>query len=284
MRCLIPVLLAVVLAAPASAQTPLSATFTSTAGFAITNDKEEPYVTTARINGSSNEVCVAASGTLYFRVLRPDVLGRTIKLDFSRVVSLPWEEPGEVPCMPGGGSTAGFGCAPPTFLPGLAPTLTYSVMTTAYEWEFLNSAWRRKTQTDRRGNVTPVYLNLYTPGAWKRYAVLNWSFKLDEGAGDQYIHWLIFGNTWDKALNEPSGRVGIVAVTRVDDSTWVVRPISPINGDPPLPGDLVDSQAYLTRYVLASPDNCVPGTGGSCHLGDYVMPFELTLKKVPKVR
>ena len=280
MRFLIPVLLAVVLAAPASAQTPLQATFTP--GYAISNDIPGPYVTTARINGSSNEVSLTSAGSLYFRVLRPELLLRTIRISFADALYLPWlSDPEGRRCKPFGNTPPEdfYYCSPPAFLPGEVP-VTYSMMSTAQEWEYV-SGWRPVFKPDNKGILRAVSLNFNTEGTWTKYAVLNWNFKLDEGySTEQFTHWLLFSNTWDQALNEPSGRVGIVAVTRVSDTKWVVRPIDPM-ADGALPGGMVQNQALLTRYVLS---DCTSGTGGSCYLGDYSMPFELTLTKAPKTR
>jgi hypothetical protein len=283
MRYLIPVLLAVVLAAPASAQTLLSATFTP--GYAVANDNPNtPYATTARTKGYSNEVGLSTSGTLYFRVLMPDVLGRTIKLDFSN--RLPDPTGTTTPCRRFGSVVDDFFCAPPLFLesPGPSPFVTFSWISTMYEWEHKGGRWVRREEPDRRDRLQPVILDFNTPGTWTRYAVLNWQLRFDEGTTDPYAYWLFFSNTWEKGLNPDQRRDGIVAITRRDDSTWVVRPIDSNKGDPGLPEGLVAFQALLTQYVLADPDSCVPGVGAHCYLGDYLLPFELTLKKVPKMR
>ena len=103
-----------------------------------------------------------------------------------------------------------------------------------------------------------------------------------QSSGDPYTYWLFFNNTWLNALNESVKRVGIVAVTRENDTTWKVRPINPSDGG--LPDGLLENQALLTQYVLASEDSCASGVGGHCYMGDFLMPFELTLTKVPKTR
>ena len=285
MRCLIPVLLAVALAAPASAQTLLSATFTSGSGCAVANDDPNtPYETTPRTKGYSNEVGLSTSGTLYFRVLQPDVLKRTIKLDFSNRLSQPT---GATPCRRFGSVVVDFFCAPPLFLepPVPAPFVTFSWISTMYEWVYEDSRWVRREEPDRRGNLQPIIFNFNTQTiGTTRYAVLNWQLRFDEGSADQYAYWLFFGNTWLSELNPAERRDGIVAIKRMDDATWVVRPIDEYKGDPALPDPLVASRALLTQYVLAAPDSCSPGVGAHCYLGDFLLPFELTLKKVPKVR
>jgi len=284
MRCLIPVLLAVALAAPASAQTLLSATFTSGSGCAVANDDPNtPYEATPRTKGYSNEVGLSTSGTLYFRVLQPDVLKRTIKLDFSNRLSQPT---GATPCRRFGSVVDDFTCSSPLFLaaPAPEPYVTFSWISTMYEWVYEDYQWVRREEPDRKGNLQPVIFNFNTQqNGTTRYAALNWQLRFDEGSPDQYAYWLFFSNTWNSELNPAERRDGIVAITRMDDATWVVRPIDP-SKDHPLPPRVQGSQALLTQYVLADPDSCVPGVGAHCYLGDYLLPFELTLKKVPKVR
>jgi len=286
MRCLIPVLLAVVLAAPASAQTPLQATFASTSGYAIINDLPgTPYVTTARINGYSNEVGLTSSGTLYFRVLKPEVLGRTINVDFSNRVSDPTGT--TTPCRRFLSLSNDFFCSAPSFLqlPVPAPFVTFSYISTLNEWVYKDGRWVSREEPDRKGKLQPVIFNFNTQeNGTTRYAYLNWQLRFDEGTTDTYAYWLFFSNTWEKELNPEERRDGIVAITRVNDATWVVRPIDDGISDPALPNPLVASRALLTQYVLADPDSCAPGVGAHCYLGDYQLPFELTLTKVPKTR
>jgi hypothetical protein len=283
MRYLILVLLAVVLAAPAAAQTLLSATFTS--GYAVANDDPDtPYETTPRTKGYSNEVGLTSSGTLYFRILQPDVLKRTINLDFSSGRS---ELTGTTPCRRFGSVVDDFFCAPPLFLEPPVPTpfVTFSWISTMYEWVYKDAQWVRREEPDRKGTLQPVIFNFNTQeNRTTRYAALNWQLRFDEGSADQYAYWLFFSNTWLSELNPAERRDGIVAIERIDDATWVVRPIGQNASDPPLPDPLVVNRALLTQYVLAAPDSCAPGVGAHCYMGDFLLRFELTLKKVPKVR
>lgn len=293
MRRALCVLAIAALAVPAFAQTkdvPLKATLRVLAADGVRNDLVDqaglpvPYVSTARVSGSSNYVGLLYNGSLKIVILRPDVLKRSVVFDFSSYRALPWtvgDADRPVPCRPVGlVAQEQFGCTGPAFLPGPAPLATFSQFSSEQEWEYKDGEWRGRTQTDRKGNVTKVLFNFVTqPIGTTRFArvIVDFEFEDPESAGYRYV--LYFSRDWESVLPTGFPPPGIVAITHPDASTWIVRPIDPAVDGVPVPYSLEWNQAELVKTVLGEPDNCTPGAGGSCHLGDYVMPFELTLKK-----
>ena len=235
---------------------------------AIKSDGKGAYTSNSITSGYPNDIVLLPSGALYMRIQQNRQLIFEFTNRIPRIVPTPPE--GKVICRqwaPAGYDPEYFTVdAPPLDLPGTPPN-DFTAITTGGSWTKVNGQWAYSTAT----------FNLKTMAAGQTaYVSLSFNFHFHvEGSSSDESYYARHGFDW--WLNE-GRRTDVVRVTCSTDSTgkrtWALEPVPADVTDAP-PHGLDAYQAGL--YFLGETRVGKVRMSGTCYLGDWVMPFKLTL-------
>jgi hypothetical protein len=235
----------------------------------LRSDGQGPYTSSRRVRGYSNLVALSGiSGYLYMQIHFEEYFGRHIVFQFDTPARTTATDP--LVC------NAFKGIIPPTYTrpapeyvttaPYIAPVIRTRI-SSGNELVFDGGKWQRKVV---QGNE--VLLNLLEmPQGDTRYAELLIIFEIEDPSPEfeKDVVYLGFNNNFQRELLESGNTAaGVVQVTHPSDNTWVMAPVP---FPPPTDTLLGEDQAVNWIYDL--------DLGGNCDLGDYYMPFELTITR-----
>ena len=235
----------------------------------IRSDGQGPYTSSRRVRGYSNLVALSGiTGYLYMQIHFEEYFGRHIVFQFDSPARITETNP--LTC------NAFKGIIPATFTrpapdyvttpPYIAPVLRTRI-SSGNELVFDGGKWQRKVVQGEE-----VLLNLLEmPVGETHYAELLIIFEIEDPSPefDTDMIYLGFNNNFQRELLESGNTVaGVVQVTHPSDNTWVMTPVP---FPPPTDTFLGEDQAVNWIYDL--------DLGGNCDLGDYYMPFELTITR-----
>lgn len=239
----------------------------------IHSDGKGPYYSDPA-GGSPNYVLLSEdTGSLVLQIQPSELVTRQVVLEFdepTRIVD--YERLTCQPFHPLGSPNPEF--APPAYLATHASPngrdRIFTRISTNYEY-------RMQTVTGANGDKPPGwvstgrFLNLAAmtagPGA-KAYAGLSVWYWIQ---GYHGVYYLNLKNNGDPGV---IAATGIAEVTHPDDRTWVLKPLSLTNSV--TPGSTPANDEFRRRVVFYGQNPHAPGW---CDMGDWNMPFELTLTR-----
>jgi hypothetical protein len=238
--------------------TPLRGEFRDASGDKIQSDTGAPYYTVQDPDRTyASVVQLDSDGRLDFRVLRH----RRVLFNFDDFVRpAPVNEKGELTCHEWTGDV--FYADPPSFTAGV-PNIDSFYLSTFGEIRYDGTAWvydpdppfdfRTMAVDTNASSLIRVQINFYTAEDAGMFGVMP-NYRL-----------------WSA---ETSLAGGVLKVTHPSADTWVVEPQALDNGIP-----LRSLGPNEAGFKVAVPEIRRVRSGGNCDLGDWVMPFHLTLVK-----
>ncbi len=243
----------------------LAADFRDWPGDKIHSNNTDPFYSNQNTPSYPNDVFLQSGGTLYMRIQK----NQRVFFDFNDPVRS-WDKgDGMVNCQEWSpdGTGAGFTYAPPAFLLGDGrPNNDFTVIATGGSYtQDTAGAWHH--------NSTYFDFTALNPVGAVAYVAMNVRFDIVE-QDEQFG--IMFGSRIWKANDYAapiSGWTGIVQVIRTSDASWYVEPIP---SDHPIAAarELQANQAAL--YLVGQGVKRGHGSG-NCDLGDWWMPFAMTL-------
>ena len=245
-------------AAPAT--TPRAALFGDNDGDKIRSDGGGAYYTVLDSDGTySSVVELDRDGRLNMRVVR----NRRVFFEFDTPVRpAPLNASGQLTCHEWTGGV--FYADPPSFLPPGVPDNDSFYLSTFGEITYNGTEWVYDP-------VPPFDFRTMKVDATARSLVrVQFNFYTVEDAG-------LFGVMPNYKLWTSDAKLagGVVQVRHPSANVWVVEPQSPDDPDAPL-RSLGPNEA---GFKVGAPAEKRVHEGGNCDLGDWVMPFQLTLYK-----
>ena len=235
----------------------------------IRNDTPAPYIS-QKVSGYANWAYISTMGTLVLQVVYPGAL-RYVSFQFDDPVDPDW---GYFPA----GSTAVceavdgigplFSVPIPEFLLLTSgshvpdPQPTYFRVSNGKEWVYDGTAWVNKGTT----------LNLLTMGDSSRYMGIVIEFYTDALHAQNAAAVVAYDNPTG-GPNVIGYTQSLVKVTRNGD-TWTITPVPAGEG-----GIAEANVGNVTLNVPTPRKRGYTSNYGTCNLGSFVMPFELTLTK-----
>jgi hypothetical protein len=234
----------------------------------IRNDKPDPYIS-QKVSGWANWAYLTTAGTLMLQAVYPGAL-RYVLFQFDEPYgsSAYYPAGAYVSCQAVDGVGPLFSYQVPEFLLDTSPVHvpdpqpTYFRTSNGKEWVYDGSAWVN----------TGTALNLLTMGVEPRYMGIVIEFYTDALHAQNAAAVI--------AYNNPTGGPNVIGYTQSlvkvarSGDTWTISPI------PAGEGGIAEANiGNVTLNVPAPRKRGYTSNYGTCNLGSFVMPFELTLTR-----
>jgi hypothetical protein len=241
--------------------TELYADFRDAAGDKIHSNHTDPFYSNDDTPGYPNSVYLSESGTLAMRIQQT----QRVFFDFNTPLRTWVDESGRVMCRaysPDGTGTI-FYATPPEFLStGGRPDNHFTQIVTGGGYVENNGVW----------SFSSTYVNLKALGAGEiAYVLLSIRFDIPDESLFMHFGSRIWALDYAKPAN---GWAGIVQVTRTSGQSWYIEPL-PIDHRIATERGLQADQTAL--FMQGSTGKGAKGLSGNCDLGDWQMPFALSL-------
>jgi hypothetical protein len=234
----------------------------------IRNDRPEPYIS-QKVSGWANWAYLTTAGTLMLQAVYPGAL-RYVLFQFDEPYgsSAYYPAGAYVSCQAVDGVGPLFSYPVPEFLLDTSsvhvpdPQPTYFRTSNGKEWVYDGSVWVN----------TGSALNLLTMGDQPRYMGIVIEFYTDALHAQNAAAVIAYNNPTG-GPNVIGYTQSLVKVTRSGD-TWTITPVPA--GD----GGIADANiGNVTLNVPTPRKRSYTSNYGTCNLGSFVMPFELTLTR-----
>ena len=242
--------------------TELSADFRDAAGDKIHSNNTDPFESNDFTASYPNNVNLSESGALFMRIQK----NQRVFFDFDTPLRSWIDDSGSVMCRaysPTGTGTI-FDAAPPAFLLGDGrPDNDFTVITTGGGYiEDDSGQW----------SFDSTYVNLKGLSVGEvAYVLLSVRFN----APDETFFMHFGSRIWVQDYAKPAnGWAGIAQITRMSATSWYIEPL-PVDHPIALARALEADQTAL--FMQGSTGKGAKNLSGNCDLGDWQMPFGLSL-------
>lgn len=242
--------------------TELVADFRDAVGDKIHSNGTDPFYSNDDTPGYPNNVYLSESGTLAMRIQQT----QRVFFDFDSPIRYPVDESGRVMCRaysPDGTGTIFYSTPPAFVLDGGRPDNPFTQITTGGGYvEDGNGDW----------SFSSTYVNLKALAVGEiAYVLLSIRFDIPDESFFMHFGSRIWVLDYAKPVN---GWAGIVRVTRTSGLSWYIDPL-PIDHPIAAARGLEADQTAL--FMQGSTGKGARGLSGNCDLGDWQLPFGLTL-------
>jgi hypothetical protein len=245
-----------------NSSTELGADFRDASGDKIHGNGTGPFYSNNDTSGYPNDVVLAPNGSLYMRIQKT----QRVFFDFDTPLRNWLDENGEITCRAystdgRSGTVFSYPGPTPAFLPG-RPDNDFTLIVTGGGYTENNGQW----------SFSSTYVNLKTiPVGEVAYVAMSFRFDIPEES-----FFMFFGSRiWTPDYAKPAnGWTGIVQVTRDSGTSWYIEPL-PVDHPIALARGLQADQTSL--FTLGSTGKGNKSLSGNCDLGDWRMPFGLSL-------